>query len=133
MNCPRCGRQAKRPAPGTVWRYCEHCRGWFYWDASPVQSLIVDVLETWPGVWFTLEAVNEKLQDLRPGLSTGAVSRAFYRLRSQRQGWAADRLETVDGDGVRRARRRPVLVQASTGAGSAIRVQPDDYWSDLCR
>ncbi|TNF82078.1 MAG: hypothetical protein EP299_01780 [Acidobacteria bacterium] len=49
-----------------------------YQDGAPV--LVLDVLETYFGRWYTLELLEIELFRLRPGLKPGTIRRAVYRL-----------------------------------------------------
>ena len=58
-----------------------------------IPALIIDILETWFGEWFTIEQITLEVLRLRPDVNPGTVNRMVWKLK------AAGHIECVSTNG----------------------------------
>ena len=56
-------------------------------DDPTIPSLILDILETWCGDWFTPEQIISNTTRIRPEIDVGSVRRAITRVQTDGGGW----------------------------------------------
>jgi len=100
---------------------------------SRIGALVLDILETWAGDWFTEPQIISMTTSLREGVDVESVERALRRLRAQVEthGWgkAADKITVTTSSGGRRRRCRRVNVEMIVREDSCLlRVPYREYW-----
>jgi len=95
-----------------------------------IGALIIDILETWAGDWFTEQQIVTMSTSLRPGLDVPSVERALRRLKVQGWGKAHDRVIVCTSSGKRLRRCRKVTVEVKPFAedSALLRVPFRNYW-----
>ena len=54
---------------------------------GPIPSLILDILETWAGDWFTPDQIISHSTRIRPGIDPWSVRIAILRVQTNGGGW----------------------------------------------
>jgi hypothetical protein len=94
-----------------------------------IGALIVDILETWSGDWFTEAQIVSMTTTLRPGIDVGSVERTLRELRTRGFGKAADKTIVFTSSGGPRRRCRKVPIETRQGSEAIeLRVVCRGYW-----
>ena len=94
-----------------------------------IGALIVDILETYAGDWFTETQIVTMTTSHRTGIDVGSVERTLRELRTRGYGKAADKITvTTSSGGLRRRCRKVMLECRQDEQGVLLRVPARNYW-----
>lgn len=87
-----------------------------------MNTLVLDILETWCGEWFTPRQIVEHTRRIRPDADVESITRTVRTIRADGGGWMVGNSDWVP------VMSRPDPTPEFTDIGFLLRVAHRSYW-----